>query len=132
MAHLASWTGIMALVGSLVAGAQVASADTDRRGDTNDVDQTTFAAVVGAETRDEAIQALAFLPNDLTVDVGDTITWSFPTNEVHTLTFLQPGQPRPNAFTAPVTPNGSTFDGKEFLNSGVLVNGATYSVKFGA
>ena len=132
MRRLASWTTLLALVSSLMSAVPVASAEADRQGDRDETGARTFAAVVGAETRDESIQALAFLPNDLTANIGDTITWSFPTHEVHTLTFLQPGQPRPNPFTAPVTPDGSTYDGQSFLNSGVLLNGAKYSVKFGA
>jgi plastocyanin len=130
MRRLANWTAVLALVGGLSGVAPVASADQDdRRGSAQ---PTSFQAVVGAETRDEGVQALAFLPNDLTVNVGDTVTWSFPTHEPHTLSFLQPGQARPPAGTAPVTPDGSTFDGTKFFNSGILLNGATYTITFGA
>ena len=123
---------LLALVSGVTAMAPVASADS-HRDDRDSVEATSFNALGGAETPDEGVQALAFLPEGVTVHVGDSITWNFATHEPHPLSFLQPGQTRPPAATAPVTPNGSTFDGNEFVNSGILLNGATYSVTtFGA
>ena len=59
----------------------------------------TWQATVGAQSSDEGIQALAFLPNGLWVHVGDSITWTFPVPEIHTVTFLKqdtnPEQIRP-------------------------------------
>src|SRR5215470_20257702 len=43
---------------------------------------------VGADAGDKAYQALAFLPNEIWIHAGDSITWTFPTSEVHTVTFL--------------------------------------------
>jgi plastocyanin len=58
-----------------------------------------WQATAGAQSTDEGIQALAFLPNGLWVHVGDSITWTFPTPEIHTVTFLKqdtnPEQIRP-------------------------------------
>jgi plastocyanin len=93
---------------------------------------------VGAETGDRAHQALAFLPNEIWIHQGDSITWSFPSNEVHTVTFLKPGQVRPNRFVGcpgtNSTPNFSLFDGTACVNSGILTtrDGLTYSVVFPA
>src|SRR6266571_7009177 len=60
---------------------------------------TAWQATAGEQTTDEGIQALAFLANELWVHVGDSITWSFPTPEIHTVTFLKqdtsPQQVRP-------------------------------------
>ena len=49
----------------------------------------TWQASAGVQTTDEGIQALAFLADELWVHVGDSITWTFPTPEIHTVTFLK-------------------------------------------
>jgi len=91
---------------------------------------------VGAQTGDMAHQALAFLPNEIWIHAEDSITWSFPADEVHTVTFLKPGQVRPSRLVGcPVTnttPNFSVFDGDECVNSGLLTerDGQTYTVVF--
>ena len=56
---------------------------------------TEFQAKVGAQSGDLGRQVLAFLPNELWIHVGDSVTWAFPTAEPHTVTFLKPGQVRP-------------------------------------
>lgn len=107
-----------------------------------------WQATVGAQSTDEGIQALAFLPNELWIHAGDSITWTFPTHEIHTVTFLQqsfltnPQQVRPARPGAgggcpppnptPTTPSGSSFDGSTCVTSGddLFVDGATYIVKF--
>jgi plastocyanin len=90
----------------------------------------TWQLQVGAQTGDKANQALAFLPNEIWIHTGDTIRWTFPTHERHTLTFLKPGQTRPPGFGpifgVPVgcpglTPDGSSFDGSACVTSGVLL-----------
>jgi plastocyanin len=111
------------------------------------VQATDWNAIAGAESPDRGSHALAFLPNELWVHAGDSIHWTFPTHEKHTLTFLKPGQTRPAAF-GPVfgveigcpgtTPNGSSFDGSSCVHSGVLVvddavptaSVPSYSVRF--
>jgi plastocyanin len=88
---------------------------------------------VGAETNDEAKQADAFLPNEVWIVAGDSITWTFvPVNEIHTVTFLAPNQVRPAAGTGcpGTTASGSSFDGSTCVNSGPLSNRATYTVTF--
>lgn len=60
MRHLASWTTLLALVSSPMSAVPVASAEADRQGDRDETGARTFAAVVGAETRDESIQALYY------------------------------------------------------------------------
>jgi plastocyanin len=89
-----------------------------------------WLANVGAESPDEATQANAFLANELWIHAGDNITWTFvPVNEVHTVTFLTPGQVRPSS-GACTAPSGSSFDGTSCVSSGTLKNGATYTVTF--
>jgi len=103
----------------------------------------TWQATVGAQSSDEGIQALAFLPNGLWVHVGDSITWTFPVPEIHTVTFLKqdtnpeqvrPARPGAGGGCPPpgtaTTPDGSSFDGSTCLTSPELVGGQTYTVMF--
>jgi plastocyanin len=99
------------------------------------VQATTWQALAGAQSTDEGIQALAFLTNELWIHVGDSITWTFPAPEIHTVTFLKPGQVRPprpgvGGGCPGTTPDGSSFDGSTCVTSPELVNGDTYTVKF--
>jgi plastocyanin len=89
-----------------------------------------WRVTVGAESRNQGNQALAFLPNELWIYAGDSIRWTFPTHERHTLTFLRPGQTRPPAFgpifgvlvgCPGITPDGSSFDGSACVTSDVLL-----------
>lgn len=99
----------------------------------------SWHATVGEQSPDEAVQALAFLPNEMWIHVGDSITWTFHANEGHSVTFLKVGQPRPTflagcAAGAPpngTTPDGSAFDGLGCVNSGIIKTpGITYTVTF--
>lgn len=90
---------------------------------------TTWQVIVGAESAGRETQALAFLPNELWIRVGDSIRFTFPTHEKHTLTLLKAGQTRPPGFGSTfgvlvgcpgVTPSGSTFDGSTCVTSDVL------------
>src|SRR5205807_6454258 len=40
-------------------------------------------AAVGAQSKDLGHQALAFLPNELWIHAGDTVTWTFEAEEIH-------------------------------------------------
>src|SRR2546426_562896 len=92
-------------------------------------------AVAGAQNADMGKQALAFLPNELWVHTGDSVTWTFATNEIHTVTFLkqQLRPPRPGVLGGGcpgTTPDGSSFDGSTCVTSSELVSGQTYTVNF--
>ena len=96
--------------------------------------QTTWRATVGAESRDLGRQALAFFPNEIWIHVGDSITWKFDTEEVHTVTFLTDGQTRP---PFPVGCPGfstspATFDGSTCVTTPPVSGGATFTVSFPA
>ncbi len=93
-------------------------------------------ATVGAQSGDLGRQALAFLPNELWVHSGDSVTWAFPTDEPHTVTFLSATQNRPPfpqgcapAFP-PTSPSGSSYTPDTCVNSGILLGGPTYTVAF--
>jgi plastocyanin len=93
---------------------------------------------VGAQSADGAHQALAFLPNEIWIHSGESITWTFAANEIHTVTFLTTAQPRPSRLVGcpGSTPDFSVFDGTACVNSGVVSNSSglssapTYSVLF--
>ena len=112
-----------------------------------EVSATNWQATVGAQSTDEGIQALAFLPNELWIHAGDSITWAFPTHEIHTVTFLtqtikdlqnstpqqtRPARPGAGGGCPGTTPNHSNFDGSTCVTSGddLFVDGATYTVMF--
>jgi len=50
--------------------------------------QQNWKAIVGAESKDEGTQAMAFLPNEPWIFKGDSITWTSLTHAIHTVTFL--------------------------------------------
>ena len=104
--------------------------------------QQTWRALIGAASKDQGKQAMAFLPNELWIYVNDSITWTSNTDENHTVTFLRtdppPAQNRP-AFTSGCpgglppfgsTPNNSSFNGTACVNSPLLAKPGTYTVKF--
>lgn len=100
----------------------------------------SWQATAGAQSRDMGNQALAFLPNEMWIHPGDSITWTFTTDEPHTVTFLStiPSQqirPRFQVGCPPgpppgTTADGSSFDGNQCVNSGASINGQTYTVAF--
>src|SRR5438477_1156507 len=95
--------------------------------------QTThWNAIVGGQTHDKGHQALAFLPNEIWINAGDRITWQFDADDIHTVTFLTAGQPRP--FFADGCPGVSsdpaTFDGSTCVTTPPMVKGQSFTVIF--
>ena len=103
----------------------------------------TWYVKVGGQTADKGVQANGFFSNKITVDAGDTVTWNWATDEIHTVTFLS-GAPDPQLFTViggQLVPNlaffgpsgGPDYNGTGIANSGVFgFPGvpATFSLKF--
>jgi plastocyanin len=87
---------------------------------------------VGVQTEDKGTQILAYLPNEIWIHTGDSITWTVATDEPHTVTFLTAGQVRnPYTVGCPGTAtSGGDEDGSSCVNSGVLANGQGFSVTF--
>lgn len=97
----------------------------------------SWKVAAGAESSDKGTQVIAFLPNEIWIHAGDAVTWSFPSDEPHSVTFLKPLQPRPSfavgCSPTITTPDGSSFDGSTCLNSGlIMIPGSTYTVLFPA
>jgi plastocyanin len=95
---------------------------------------TEWHAAVGAQSQNKGRQALAFLPNEIWIHVGDTITWTFNADDIHTVTFLTDGQVRP---PFPVgcpgfSSSGASFDGSTCVTSPPFVTGQSFSVLFTA
>jgi plastocyanin len=89
-------------------------------------------AAVGAQSQDKGRQALAFLPNEIWIHVGDSIEWTYNADDIHTVTFLTDGQVRP---PFPVgcpgfSPSGATFDGSTCVSSPPFISGQTFTVNF--
>ncbi len=91
-------------------------------------------ATAGAQSGDRGRQAWAFLPNELWIHAGDSIFWSVASDDTHTVSFLTASQLRPTIGhdSDVITPDGPSFDGSSFVNSGELTFGQTYTVKFPA
>jgi plastocyanin len=91
-----------------------------------------WQAKVGADTKNQARQALAFLPNEIWIHEGDSITWTFDVDEIHTVTFLTEGQVRPPfPVGCPGFAVGSAmFDGSTCISTPPMVTGQTFSVMF--
>jgi plastocyanin len=102
---------------------------------------------VGAQSNDKGRQALAFLPNEIWIHAGDSITWRFDADELHTVTFIPDSETRPFFQTIPGSPNGSQFPDPKapdvtvvsspggFADLGnhvppAFVKGATFTVNF--
>jgi plastocyanin len=93
----------------------------------------SWQATAGAQNLDKGRQALAFLPNEIWIHAGESITWTFATDEPHSVTFLTPGQLRPSysAGCPGTTPNASPFDNSTCVNSGRIgTPGTPYTVVF--
>ena len=92
----------------------------------------SWQAKVGAQSHDLGHQALAFLPNEIWIHAGDSITWTVETDEIHTVTFLISGQVRlPFQVGCPgVSPDGSSYDGSACVTTPPLAKGQTFTVSF--
>ncbi len=101
----------------------------------------TWQVKVGAQSSDKGLQANAFGPSTLTVNVGDTVNWTL-TAFVHTVSFLSGGSRPPDAVQdesgrplfnpAIAFPSGGpTYAGTGFVNSGMLAEpGAKFALTF--
>jgi plastocyanin len=86
----------------------------------------------GISSHNEALQGLAFYPSTITIDAGDSIVWTAPAAEPHTVSFPIAGQKPvpPTDPTATKPQGGSTYDGTTYVSSGFIAGGATYKLTF--
>lgn len=93
----------------------------------------TWQLQAGGSSDQEALQTFNFYPSALTIDAGDTVTWTAPSNgEPHTVTFLgpRPSLPPPSDPGNAVPAGGKTYDGSVYTSSGFVLGGKTYSLTF--
>jgi plastocyanin len=91
----------------------------------------TWKVLIGADSPDHAIQGQDYYPRTITINAGDSVTWTKGAILEHTVTFLSGAQP-PQLFLpqpdkrlllnpAVAFPRGgATYDGTGYANSGVL------------
>src|ERR1700752_4102465 len=94
--------------------------------------QQNWHAKVGAETPSMGRQALAFLPNEIWIHAGDSVTWTFNSDEIHTVSFLVVGQIFP---PFPVGCPGfafgtASFDGSTCVTTPASFKPTTFTVTF--
>jgi plastocyanin len=100
-----------------------------------------WKVAIGGETPDHGIQAQVFAPGSITINAGDTVTWTMGAGFDHTVSFLsgakypEPVVPEPGGkflfnplIAAPQ--GGPTYDGKGVASSGFLHLKGDYSLKF--
>jgi plastocyanin len=95
--------------------------------------QAQWHATVGAQSGDMGRQAMAFLPNELWIHAGDSVTWDFVTDEIHTVTFLKAGQTRLHRLVGCpgfILGGSATFDGSTCVTTASLVKAQTFTVTF--
>jgi len=91
-----------------------------------------WQATAGAQSSDKSRQVLAFLPNEIWIHAGDSVTWTVDTDEIHTVTFLREGQVRlPFSVGCPgFFASGVTFDGSSCVSTPPLAKGQSFTVDF--
>src|SRR5437773_7416749 len=94
--------------------------------------QAQWTAIAGAQTDEKGIQTLAFLPNEIWIHAGDSITWTFQTEVPHTVTFLRAAQVRPDpAVGCPgFSSDPAIFDGSTCVTTPQMLTGQTFTVIF--
>jgi plastocyanin len=100
----------------------------------------TLTVSAGAESPGGDVQLNEFAPNQISVNVGDTVTWKLDSTEFHNVLFTS-GAPSPDfvmpgaggVFINPavaIPTGGNTYDGTGVVGSGLLNKGDTFSVTF--
>jgi plastocyanin len=94
---------------------------------------TTFTVKVGSQTTNMSVQGQRFLPGDVTIDAGDSVTWQANSAEIHTVTFINGGQPQvtvpafdPTDATQLTQQGGTTMAGSGNFNSGLLTTSSSF------
>jgi plastocyanin len=97
------------------------------------ITQAQWHATVGAQSESLGRQALAFLPNELWIHAGDSVTWTFDSDEIHTVTFQRPGQIR-LAFQVGcpgfATGGSGSFNGSTCISTPPVVKGQSFTITF--
>jgi len=100
---------------------------------------TTWQETAGVSSPDQSVQSNFYFPSNITIDVGDSVTWTMKSGEFHTVTFLSGATPPsligpgPSFNLAAILPSGGTsYSGSGIVSSGLLgvVVGKTFTLTF--
>ena len=80
----------------------------------------SLTSQAGGASADQAVQVPSFFPATLTVNVGDTVTWTLGSGEVHTVTLGKPPFQDGDVNAIFVAVGGPNYDGTSFVNSGLI------------
>jgi plastocyanin len=91
-----------------------------------------WAVTAGADASAQALQTLRFYPQDITINAGDAVQWSFPGGEPHTVTLLGPRTTLPAVSdpTNAVPAGPSIYDGSQYVSSGFVLLGKSFTLTF--
>lgn len=92
-----------------------------------------WTVIAGGQVRDQAFEAFDFYNENITIDAGDSVTWTAAGgHEPHTVTFLGPNaMPPPKNDPTDAQPfGGSSYDGTLYTSSGNIAEGQTYTLNF--
>jgi plastocyanin len=90
----------------------------------------TWSIATGGSENAQAVQALDFYPDAITIHAGDTVTWSNPTTIPHTVSIPVAGQTPPPGAPNPAQVGGNVFDNSAYISSGFITNAKPYTVRF--
>jgi plastocyanin len=123
---------VLALCCAATIGCSGGSTDLSHPATPSPIVPQTRNVSAGSSSASEAYQALAFYPSSITIDAGDTITWTAKPAEPHTIAFPIPGTSPlpPTDPSASLPQGGTTYDGTTYDSSGFIGGGATYSLTF--
>jgi plastocyanin len=89
-----------------------------------DTTPTNWTVLAGSQSADGSISGSRFLPGEIWIDQGDTVTWEANSVEIHTVTFFPDNGAPTVAFNpgdpAEVLPQGTGVVDGTYQNSGVL------------
>lgn len=94
-----------------------------------------WQVLAGGGTVDNAVVNMAYYPSHITIDVGDSVTWTMQ-GDAHTVSFLS-GAPQPSPLNpaAQAPAGGTSYDGTGFVSSGIILpipGQNTYTLSFTA
>jgi plastocyanin len=85
---------------------------------------------VGNQSKNMAVQGMRFLPGQVWIDEGDSVTWVANAAEIHTVTFFKGGQKQttvspfdPTSAKQTTRMGGTTYDTGKYFNSGIITTG---------
>ena len=125
---LAAVTAAVVLLGGVAAGCGSSSPKANSTASKPTAAPTAIVVQAGInDPSNRAVAVLQFMPAQVSVAVGETVTWSWAgAVEPHSVTFLNPGRTLPPpgdpSVFAPTPPTGA-YDGTTFVNSGLQPQG---------